>query len=255
MSQIPAWKQYQENVAAFFRGLGFDAQTDVSLKGVRTHHAIDVLVRSSHAGLPLLWAIECKHWNTAVSKLHVLGLREIVSEIGADRGIVLSESGFQSGAIEASYQTNVHLSSLAQLKVSTAAELAVRKLNVLYERYGRYKEQFWEIPKYVRVAYHLRSEGARPGEHPGFMIFQFADEVLFKAIRGSYPIEDAYLSGSVRLQNSDEVIATLEPLLDSLGERLSVCMADKANWPIDEEAAYARLFKSMELHKAGGSAT
>jgi hypothetical protein len=36
--------------------------------------------------IDIVWIVECKHWKTAVSKLHVLDLREIVSDIGADRG-------------------------------------------------------------------------------------------------------------------------------------------------------------------------
>jgi hypothetical protein len=37
----------------------------------------------------------------------VLALRQIVTDVGADRGILLSEKGFQSGAVEAATLTNV----------------------------------------------------------------------------------------------------------------------------------------------------
>ena len=74
---------------------------------MRTTHDVDVVVRSKHVGFEILWLVECKHWKTSVSKLHVLGLREIVADTGADRGIALSESGFQSGAVEAANLTNV----------------------------------------------------------------------------------------------------------------------------------------------------
>lgn len=95
------WFNYQEEAAAFFRGLGLDAQTNVTVQGVRTQHDIDVLVKMHHVGFDVTWVIECKHWKSKVSKLHVAGLRTIVQEIGADRGILLCEAGFQSGAIEA----------------------------------------------------------------------------------------------------------------------------------------------------------
>ena len=87
------WKDYQEEAARFFRALGLEAQTDVTVRGVRTTHDIDVLVKSHHAGFDVTWIVECKQWNTRVSKLHVLALREIVSDVGADRGILLAESG------------------------------------------------------------------------------------------------------------------------------------------------------------------
>jgi restriction system protein len=96
-----SWRAYQESAAAFFRTLGLTAETDVRLTGVRTSHDIDVVVKSVHVGFEITWLVECKYWRTPVSKLHVLGLRQIVLEVGADRGILLSESGFQAGAIEA----------------------------------------------------------------------------------------------------------------------------------------------------------
>src|SRR5688572_30087925 len=103
------WKDYQEEAASFFRSIGLNASTDASVKGVRTSHNIDVLVKSVHAGFDITWIVECKHWKTRVSKLHVLALREIVQDIGADRGILLSEEGFQSGAVEAATLTNVQV--------------------------------------------------------------------------------------------------------------------------------------------------
>ena len=109
------WQEYQEEVAAFFRSLGLEAETNVTVKGVRTTHDIDVLVKSRHVGFTVVWIIECKHWKRRVTKLHVLALREIVADLGADRGILLSEGGFQSGAIEAAALTNVHVNSLVNL--------------------------------------------------------------------------------------------------------------------------------------------
>lgn len=87
------WKDYQEETAEFFRSLGLKAETDVTVEGVRTKHDIDVLVKSHHAGFAITWIIECKHWNSKVSKLHVLALREIINDTGADRGILLAENG------------------------------------------------------------------------------------------------------------------------------------------------------------------
>ena len=40
------WQEYQEEVATFCRSLGLKAQTDVTPKGVRTTHDMDVLVKS-----------------------------------------------------------------------------------------------------------------------------------------------------------------------------------------------------------------
>lgn len=111
------WKNYQEEVAIFFRSLGLEASTDITVQGVRTKTMMWMfLLKSHHAGFDIIWIIECKLWKTKVSKLHVLALREIVSDIGADRGILLSETGFQSGTIEAANLTNVQVISLAKVR-------------------------------------------------------------------------------------------------------------------------------------------
>ncbi|SDW80113.1 restriction endonuclease [Nitrosomonas communis] len=104
---MKTWKKYQEDAAGYFRSIGLNASTDATIKGVRTSHDVDVLVTSYYVGFEITWVVECKQWKTPVNKLHVLGLREIVSDVGADRGILLSESGFQSGAIEAANLTNI----------------------------------------------------------------------------------------------------------------------------------------------------
>jgi restriction system protein len=70
------WKDYQEEAAALFRSIGLEAETNVTMRGVRTSHDVDVVVKSHHAGFDVTWLVECKHWKTAVSKLHVLALRE-----------------------------------------------------------------------------------------------------------------------------------------------------------------------------------
>lgn len=106
------WRDYQEEAAALFRSMGLDAVTNETIQGVRTKHDVDVVVRSHYAGFDVTWLVECKHWKSPVSKLHVLALREIVSDTGADRGILLCEVGFQSGAIEAANLTNVQVTSL-----------------------------------------------------------------------------------------------------------------------------------------------
>jgi hypothetical protein len=249
MPTNPPWKQYQEDVAIYFRELGFDAQTDVVLPGVRTEHAIDVVVRSALAGFQLFWLIECKHWASAVPKGPVLLLKQIVAEVGADRGILMSERGFQSGAHAATSQSNVQLSSLAHLKLITSEELGAQKIAQLYARYSVAKELFWEIPKHVRMAYSMRVEGARPDEYPGFFILTFAEEVLAKAHRKAYPIQAHILATSVVLSNAREVQQHVDPLLKSLETRLDLCLQDQPNWPADEDAAFERVIKTLKASK------
>ncbi|MRX42339.1 restriction endonuclease [Agromyces kandeliae] len=129
-----AWREYQERAAEFFRSLGMTAHTDVRVEGVRSTHDIDVLVEFERAGMRQTWLVECKHLNRRVSKDRVLALREIVHDVGADRGVLLAENGYQSGALEVATKTNVVTTSLAELYAASWDELYVVELDRLAAR-------------------------------------------------------------------------------------------------------------------------
>ena len=64
----------------------------------------------------------------------MLALRQIVAEVGADRGILLSEAGFQSVAVEAARLTNVHVTSLLDLRGTASADIIAMRLRELFDR-------------------------------------------------------------------------------------------------------------------------
>ncbi|MFC9664270.1 restriction endonuclease [Nocardia sp. NPDC127606] len=119
---MPAWRDFQESAASFYRSLGLVAETDVTLDGVRGRHDIDVTVRGARAGVEFLWIIECKLWRRRVPKSAVATLSSIVQDVGADRGIMLSNSGFQTGAPSLAYMSNVTLTSLETLQADSYHE-------------------------------------------------------------------------------------------------------------------------------------
>jgi|SRR5271165_832829 len=98
-----------------------DANVDERLEGARGQHDVDVVVRATRAGIQQVWVVECKLWRRSVTKLHVAALAQIVQDVGADRGIILSETGFQAGAIRLASLSNTTLTSLAELNASAEA--------------------------------------------------------------------------------------------------------------------------------------
>jgi restriction system protein len=228
---MPAWKDYQEEAAEFFRSLGLQAETDVVVKGIRTEHDVDVLVKLDVAGFKVTWVVECKHWKTAVTKLHVFALREIVSDLGADRGIILCEVGFQSGAVEAANLTNVQVTSLAALSMSSRDAVYAARLRTLYDRTAACRERYWEIPKGVRIKKGLRPYFGSEDLYSGARIVDASNAVLSRAFRGIYPIHvDAFEYAGIalpeRLDNHEDVVRALEPLLTELEAKLA--SVDKA---------------------------
>lgn len=221
-----AWNQYQKQTADFFRGLGLDADTDLTLMGVRTSHEIDVLVRSHHVGFDITWIVECKHWKKRVSKLHVLALREIVSDLGADRGIILCEVGFQRGAIEAANLTNVHISSLDSLRTSAKTDIFAMRLQELFDRNETCRRLYNDIPKKVRIELGLRPHSGGFG-YSGFAVFNAVSDVLGFALRDHYPFAPQSIYGQVLFGFDHEftavqqVLAAVEPLIKGLEDRLA----------------------------------
>lgn len=103
------WREYQEAVAAVFRELDCQVEVDKKVHGTRGTHDVDVYVTFPKFGQECQWLIECKLWNRGVDKSAVLKLQSIVQNVGADRGVIFSESGFQSGAREAAHSSNILL--------------------------------------------------------------------------------------------------------------------------------------------------
>lgn len=110
-------------MADFFRSLGFAAKVNYVIEGVRSTHEIDVYVTFEKWGMQHSWVVECKKHTRPIVKADVEILKTIVSEIGASLGFLLSESGFQSGAIDAAHKTNVILSSLEDIRTKSREDV------------------------------------------------------------------------------------------------------------------------------------
>jgi hypothetical protein len=222
------WKEYQEEAAEFFRSIGLEAPTNHTVQGVRTKHAIDVYVKSHHVGFDTVWIVECKYWNTPVSKLHVLALREIVADLGADRGILLCEVGSQSGAFEAATLTNVHLTSLATLRGTASSEITAMRLRDLYDRAEACRVRYWGLPKDARIEKGLRPDVGAFG-YSGNVIVELVSDLLAKALRGNYPFAIdsmqcfAVFGEEREFTSPTEILAVVEPALVDLEARLTAC--------------------------------
>jgi restriction system protein len=184
---VAAWSDYQEEIAEFFRSLGILAATNVAVKGVRTSHDVDVFVRSKHAGFDIQWIVECKAWKTAIPKEKVLALRMIVDDTGADRGFIMAESGYQSGALEAARHANVTLTSLADLKETLAYEVGMAKLESLIPRTESFRERYWTIDKEDRINLDLRPDVGFAG-YSGAVVMRAVEHTIRQAMFSGFPI-------------------------------------------------------------------
>lgn len=152
------WYDFQEETCAHFKSIGFYAETNKRIKGVRTSHDIDVFVQTKFIGQQLTWLIETKLWKNRINKLQVLGLRQIVDDIGADKGFIISQKGFQKGALEAAQNSNITLLTFEELKKQTN-EFAEDEILLQYEqRVNLLDLRYWAHSKPIRKLYGLRNE-------------------------------------------------------------------------------------------------
>lgn len=110
------WKDLQVKVKEIYEDLGCEVKEDVPVKGARIKHKIDVLAFFEFAGQKFRIAIECKYWNTKVKKIQVSSLIGVLADIGAEKGIIVSKMGFQSGAHRLAAYTNIELLTFDELK-------------------------------------------------------------------------------------------------------------------------------------------
>ena len=215
------WKQYQERCATFFRGLGLSAQVDKTVEGTRGVHAIDVFVNGHLHGIDLKWIVECKAWKTNIPKEKALALLAIVQDIGADKGILLSEVGFQSGALRAIRGTNVLLTSLEDLKAQVEETFIESTISQLHWRLTRINNRLWELH-------------GEPGRHSSphmtqLMKIMFLDVAFEHALKGQFPTNYAMAPNDGRLKaySFDELVARSDELLSEAEEHAAKFEADK----------------------------
>lgn len=122
-----------------------EAAVEATLHGARGHHAIDVAVRFTGFGIEQLWIVECKLWQSGVPKEKVMALRDIMEDVGADRAFLLSESGFQSGAVTVARFSSITLTDLDDLRVNAAGDLQGLRWQELYDRVARCSQRFDEL--------------------------------------------------------------------------------------------------------------
>lgn len=222
------WSEYQEEIAAFFRTLGFESSTNVRVEGTRTSHNVDVLVRPYIAGMDVLWIVECKLWKSRINKEHVFALRQIISDIGADRGFLMAESGFQRGAFEAAVSTNVRLSSLEELVALTSGEISMFKLRSIADRTEVCWNRYWNLPKYLRVEWGLRPDVLQSDGYRATTIMEDVTAAIGIALRGQFPmvgvnrLPGTLQGSSISAESPDDLVGYVEPLISDLEARLTL---------------------------------
>lgn len=184
------WYKFQEDIRNHFESMGTDAKTNVKVTGVRGEHDVDVLVKSKFLGRDITWIIEAKKWNSNVPKEKVLALQSIVLDLGADRGFIISEKGFQSGAHQAAENSNVSLVTYSELVSSTQECMDLEILKHYEQRYEILVARYGAHPKRIRRDYNLRHDICPPlSPFSGGTLLRYVEKVMESIKNRDYPID------------------------------------------------------------------
>jgi hypothetical protein len=158
-------------------------------------------------------------------------LREIVADVGADRGILLSEAGFQRGAVEAANLTNVQVTSLANLNVTAWEQISAVRLRELYDRVELCNTRYWDIPKDKRIDDGLRSQVIG---YSGARVIEACRDLLSHASIGRYPFRCEEIASyfmpelQEEFQSVTQVVQTVDRLVQELETKLTTSEAKRS---------------------------
>jgi Restriction endonuclease len=220
------WRDYQEETARFFRSLGYDAVIEENFEGARGTHCVDVVLHFSRHAFSCLWIVECKAWSSKIRKEKVLAFQGIVEDVGADKGIILSEKGFQRGCYPCAKRTNILLSSLSALRKTHQKDLHRAFVDSMIFELERAMSR---ATKLAPIHWVWKSSGkANVGSYSSEFPFVLLGSItsLKKALRryreGRLPVSIGFLGADKILANSeDEIIKAQQELLKQIDD---LCM-------------------------------
>lgn len=106
---------------------------DKTIKTFDGHYQIDGYIEFTVMGVKYKTLVECKHYKSAITREKVQILYSKIKSLGAQKGILISTSNFQSGAIE---YAKVHGIALIQLTEASVNFETRDKMNVIMQ-HGR----------------------------------------------------------------------------------------------------------------------
>lgn len=118
-NSITDWRDLEERVLEIFLSLGYNAKKNARIRGTKATHEVDVWAFIEYGGLLYRVVVECKFWNTNVNKAQIGNLLTIISDIGAEKGVIISKVGFQRGAKDLAKNSNIELYTFDQFLEKT----------------------------------------------------------------------------------------------------------------------------------------
>jgi Restriction endonuclease len=132
-----SWEELEDLVAQAFREMRYHVIQRETVKTVRGKVEVDILATNKNTAIPSTVLIECKYWNKPVPQQVVHGFRAVCDDIGVNFGLIISKTGFQSGAAETSTSTNIQLFDFGKFQELFFSEWKVGAFMLLTAMYDQ----------------------------------------------------------------------------------------------------------------------
>ncbi len=157
------WKAYKQAAALPFEVLDCQVEVEKTVEGNRGDHRIDVWICAQQYGVKTRCIIDCRHWDTPVTKADVFALKQVMKDVKGDRALMLSNSGFDSGATKAARSTSITLTTLEAIQETAELELTRTTLISLENRITKLKQSLERLSESTQVAPGLWQSVPKPG--------------------------------------------------------------------------------------------
>lgn len=156
----------------------FSIQHNQHLKAYDGTYQIDVLAEFTALGVKNKVLIECKKYNKPVERKVVAELEEKLRSVGANKGIVMSTSGFQSGAVQFAEAHGIALLQIVDRMVKhiTNSAGSIADYQMISSLMNRY------LPKYFVVKWDCAYDYPYEEVYPTPKMYKTAKEKVKNAL-------------------------------------------------------------------------
>ena len=110
------WHDLEAQVGRILQECGLTVEIGKTIETVRGTTNVDVYAEDTTQKPTTVYVCECKRWASTVPKTVVHAFRTVLSDCGANWGLLISSEGFQSGAFAAAASSNVRLLSWTEFQ-------------------------------------------------------------------------------------------------------------------------------------------
>lgn len=177
-SKVPRkWKELEELVAAILGECGMTAERGVTLTLPRDKVTVDVLAEEVVNGITDRTICQCKNWQTRVPKSEVHSFRTVMQETGANRGLIISRRGFQSGAVRSAQATNIELMTFTEFQEKYFKKWIDARLKAVEAAVDRFHSHY-ELGGLVPGSEPFKGDAVRTPYNAVWKKYLFAAEML-----------------------------------------------------------------------------